>query len=468
MGICLTNLVSIGFAPVGEGEALSIARRWRVYNFLFLALKEPDGEKAHEFSLQCFFSHAGSNYLVLAYPPDLTADDDIVPRIVVRLVDKNTLMTISEAELQDASDACLRAVQESERPTPESVAEIMGWFPVLEEEHAEAAASVGPNRIFTTSMHLYEKIHDGAFSWVYRGGSGSGEKSAAIYKIAKPRGCLPQKERAEGRQSRALYIGTGHTGQFDPDPAEILMREAVKLKSADDPGLVRVKEIVWDESVCWYSMEPLTGPTLREALVNEKVTLDVMIQTAYVMDRLAWNPGFRYHGDLKPENIVIADNGIKLIDPGLFESGGSIPHQGMITTPAYYPLLAPDDIFAFGIMLWEVATGYHPLLPSKAEIFGEEPVETGEGLDRWVRRFEGVGQHFLSPLRQLPRPSRLRPSLRLTIENILLRVLGLELADGRVDKISGETSAYESFAEIARELEQFRTLEAFPQSLLRG
>jgi serine/threonine protein kinase len=67
-----------------------------------------------------------------------------------------------------------------------------------------------------------------------------------------------------------------------------------------------------------------------------------------------------YHGDLKPENIIVKPSGsVVLIDPAL-----RLDERGVTTTtPHYNPLLLRDskaDVMGIGVMLYEILTGVLP------------------------------------------------------------------------------------------------------------
>lgn len=634
-----THYLALGSKPVAEGAALAICRRWRVCNRLFLSLAESAGEKGHEFSLSRLFLHQGSAYLVLSYPPDLTGDDDIIPRIVVKALSGDTVVTLSERELREVAVPCIREWERIRNVDPQDAHGALGQFPCLEDDGAERQEESAPiasevaapstpepcpltNLVFvpgdrpdvrvvaplesdlvvvrrwrderhillslsrsdtepgkrmperSTDISVYmverlfrhdrgwyvvlrhlpefidpaggephivlrvessdhvctltdeevqairatyrsdcegrpevklsevvsgwgrateegagrktigpgsrlgalclvERIGEGSFSWVYRAtrpAERDGSSPRAI-KIAKPAAYLPPEPRGGPNQaflkerfessalhSQGVLLGTGYIGGFQPDPAELLVLQAEKLRAAADDALVTVHEIVCEGNVCWCEMRLIEGATLRDLISAGRAPLAVFIELAWKMERLRRNPAFRHHGDLKPENIMLDRGKVKLIDPGWFAGGESIPAQGVVTSPAYYPTLAPDDLFAVGLILWETALGRHPFFLEKPPGADSDLGSGRSQLDAWVRRFEGVGHYMLKPLRYLPRPLERLPILHAEIEQVLLKALGLGLTEeGKLDRTATEgASGYASFAELAEDLERLR------------
>src|SRR5262249_33610081 len=164
--------------------------------------------------------------------------------------------------------------------------------------------------------------------------------------------------------TQALAFITGGTMVMHPDAVQLLGIQCKKFQQSADPSLPQIDKFVTDKDTGYCRMELLEGPTLREAMTAGPVAISLLLELVRIMQRLSENPNFEYHGDLKPENIIITASGLKIIDPGHF---GPLDcregHLGrcIITTPAYYPLLIPDDLFALGIILWEIACRRHPL-----------------------------------------------------------------------------------------------------------
>ena len=137
-------------------------------------------------------------------------------------------------------------------------------------------------------------------------------------------------------------------------------------------------------------MEYLDGVSLDYLIENMPTlplsrVLDVLIQVACGL-KYAHSKGI-VHQDIKPANIFLLDGDrARIVDFGLAIPIGSIDDTGFGGTPFY---MAPEqiecdeidestDIYSFGIMAYEMATGLRPF-PQKniAEVFRshkEEPV----------------------------------------------------------------------------------------------
>ena len=78
------------------------------------------------------------------------------------------------------------------------------------------------------------------------------------------------------------------------------------------------------------------------------------------LQKLARTGELPYHGDLKPENMIVKPSGsILMIDPAMRRGERDV----IATTPLYNPLLLCDskaDVMGIGIMLYEILTGVLP------------------------------------------------------------------------------------------------------------
>ncbi len=165
-----------------------------------------------------------------------------------------------------------------------------------------------------------------------------------------------------------------------------LRREARAAASLTHPGIATVYALEeFDGALCIVS-EYVAGETLRQELAGGPLPPADLLDTAVAIARAlaAAHEGNVLHRDLKPENVIrtrdtgIEDAGIKIVDFGLArfddrDAGAASVTQltapgAMLGTPGY---MAPEqirgeqvdfraDIFAFGVLLFELATGWHP------------------------------------------------------------------------------------------------------------
>ena len=165
-----------------------------------------------------------------------------------------------------------------------------------------------------------------------------------------------------------------------------LRREARAAASLTHPGIATVYALEeFDGALCIVS-EYVAGETLRQELAAGPLPPADLLDTAVAIARAlaAAHEGNVLHRDLKPENVIrVRDTGIeeaaiKIVDFGLARFGD--PAAGaasatqltapgaMLGTPGY---MAPEqirgepvdfraDIFAFGVLVFELATGSHP------------------------------------------------------------------------------------------------------------
>ncbi|MEZ2388741.1 Stk1 family PASTA domain-containing Ser/Thr kinase [bacterium RCC_150] len=152
-----------------------------------------------------------------------------------------------------------------------------------------------------------------------------------------------------------------------------LQREARAAASLSHPHVVGVLDQGQDGHTAYIVMEYIKGHTLRDVL-NEKTALPPRLALAFidpVIEGLAAaHAAGLIHRDMKPENVLIADDGrIKVGDFGLARAVTATTSTGaLIGTVAYLapelvlgkPADARSDIYSAGIMLYEMLTGKQP------------------------------------------------------------------------------------------------------------
>jgi serine/threonine protein kinase len=174
--------------------------------------------------------------------------------------------------------------------------------------------------------------------------------------------------------------------EWEEQPAgiKLLQREARTGLAVQHPHLVRLREAHVTRAPYFLVMELLAGESLRGRLKREyrvepAMALWITRQTAEALAALH-RAGF-VHGDVKPDNIRIIDDGTaKLLDLGFSHRPGenaTLLRQGYLLGTANY--LAPElcaydpaaderaDIFSLGVTLFEMLTGRLPYPPGSTK-----------------------------------------------------------------------------------------------------
>jgi predicted Ser/Thr protein kinase len=165
----------------------------------------------------------------------------------------------------------------------------------------------------------------------------------------------------------------------DPDFAERFRREAKAIARLEHPNIVPIYNYDIDEAegIPWMALRLVAGGSLSQLLRGERHRLpfarsvEILHGVAEALDH-AHAKGI-VHRDVKPQNVLLDEAGrVYLADFGIakmLESSGGLTATGMITgTPQYMaPEQAmggrvgpPTDVYALGIVAYEVFTGHVP------------------------------------------------------------------------------------------------------------
>ena len=202
----------------------------------------------------------------------------------------------------------------------------------------------------------------------------------------------------------------------DDDFVERFIREAKAAASLTHPNVVAVHDQGWNQGgtpAVYLVMEFVDGPTLREVIRDRPpLSLDAtLVITEAILGALdaAHRAGI-VHRDVKPENVIVANDGrIKVADFGLaraLSSASTITADAgtLLGTVAY---LSPEqvqrgiadarsDVYAVGIMLFEMLVGSQPFV-------GETPLQVA---------FRHVNE-------EVPAPSSLRLGIPASIDALV-------------------------------------------------
>lgn len=179
----------------------------------------------------------------------------------------------------------------------------------------------------------------------------------------------------------AIKIMHGHLADDNTFKTRFV-QEARSAARLAHPNVVNVFDQGQDADMAYLVMEYLPGITLRDLLkdyqrLTPEQTVDIL--DAVLSGLAAAHKAGIVHRDLKPENVLLADDGrIKLGDFGLARaaSANTATGQALLGTIAYLsPELvtrgvadARSDIYALGIMTYEMLTGEQPYV-------GEAPMQ---------------------------------------------------------------------------------------------
>ena len=177
----------------------------------------------------------------------------------------------------------------------------------------------------------------------------------------------------------AIKVMHGHLADDSQYKARFI-QEARSAARLAHPNVVNVYDQGQDGETAYLVMEYLPGITLRDLLLEHKVltTMQAMdIMEAILSGLAAAHKNGIVHRDLKPENVLLADDGrIKIGDFGLARAASANTATGnaLLGTIAY---LSPElvtrgvadtrsDIYAVGIMLYEMLAGEQPFRGEQA------------------------------------------------------------------------------------------------------
>jgi serine/threonine protein kinase len=186
------------------------------------------------------------------------------------------------------------------------------------------------------------------------------------------------------RLDRTVAIKVLPSGAADsPDLRQRLDREAKAVSSLNHPHICTLYDVGHQDGIDFLVMEYLEGETLATRLEKGPLAtselLKYAVQIADALDK-AHRQGL-VHRDLKPGNIMLTKSGAKLLDFGLAKLAASgdvvqgitgvtrttpLTGEGTILGTLHYmppeqlegkEVDARSDIFAFGCVLYEMATG---------------------------------------------------------------------------------------------------------------
>jgi serine/threonine protein kinase len=211
-------------------------------------------------------------------------------------------------------------------------------------------------------FHIVEKIGEGGMGVVYRATDEKLLRTVAL-KV------LPEALAADEQRRRRL------------------LQEARAAAAVTHPNIASVHEVGESDGRIFVAMEYVDGEVLRRRLgvpLDLASALQIAVQIARGLAKA--HRAMVVHRDLKPDNVMISDDGqVKLLDFGLAKLGeerlqapaalaqqDTLPevtqHGHLVGTPAYMSpeqargqsVDARTDVYALGVVLYEMLTGNRP------------------------------------------------------------------------------------------------------------
>ena len=214
-----------------------------------------------------------------------------------------------------------------------------------------AAASVGPlvGRVLASRYELLELLGEGGMGAVYRAHDRELDEAVAL-KLLRP--------------------------EIAADAASLVrFRREVKLaRRVTHRNVARTFDLGVDADLRFLTMELIVGKSITEHFGGERVALPEVLRVAEEVARglAAAHAAGVVHRDLKPDNVMLADDRVVLTDFGIARIADghreAAKTGSIIGTPAY---MAPEqldggavdgrtDIYALGTMLYELLLGVLP------------------------------------------------------------------------------------------------------------
>ena len=208
----------------------------------------------------------------------------------------------------------------------------------------------------------------------------------------------------------------------DAEQRRRFLEEARITASIQHPNVVVVLDSDVEDGVPWIAYEFLPGRNLKDVLAGGPLPIDAALECALQVAAAleAVHAQDILHRDIKPANVIEVEAGrrYKVTDFGIarWSRAGAVRTQAGLVfgTPAYISpeqirgegATAQSDLYALGVMLFELLTGHAP--------FADDNV--GRLLER----------HLRAPV---PAPSAVDPRVPPTFDAIVLRAMAKVPAD---------------------------------------
>jgi hypothetical protein len=264
--------------------------------------------------------------------------------------------------------------------------------------------------------------------------------------------------------TRVIGITNDDIREVTPAPGAIIAVDEMRLNSLIHPALTHVKASTFPPNRPFYRCDFVEGTTLEKIMDDVSAPIgprvvQAVYDVALALADLCKDKNFAYHGNLRPENILVTPNGIRFLELGYFgpfHTTEGLEMETRLVAPQYYPWLDCDDIAALGIMIWEAFMDFHPF---DDQLLANEPCDfISPEVVEMIEVELSLDNPYLRPLRAMRRPRQILGELSLEFEALMLKTLRMRIG---TDGMLHEGEGFENFEAFSAELEPFLGLE-FP------
>ena len=234
----------------------------------------------------------------------------------------------------------------------------------------------------------------------------------------------------------------------DPSFQARFLQEARSAANLSHPNIVTIYDFGYDQNQYFIVMEYIDGTDLK-SLIHQQSRLELN-EAVDLMIQISSGVGYAHragvvHCDLKPQNVLVAHDGrAKITDFGIARALATIrpdEHSDIVWgSPIYFspeqsagdPPSPASDVYALGVMFFEMLTGRPPFVATNPAVLAE--------------------LHQIAPP---PLPRQLNPAIPVTMEDIILKILSKE-----------PSARYRTADQLSRVLKTFATLPQEPLASL--